>query len=209
MREVRRAACALSAVLTLGCAGAIFAQSVPDALEQGFRTPPDSAKPRTWMHWTNGNVTKEGITKDLEWMKRAGIGGIQMADVSGGGGHHVALAGRPGSQSVVDMDGGHLTTRGPGQDQERQRVGTTRHAADESRTRRGERATGQQPAHDGIVGQPLGRSGHRLSAGLPAPCPRGRSTPRDRGSPRARAATRVRARRCRGVPVLRTPRRRR
>ena len=32
MREVRRAACVLSAVLTLGCAGSIFAQSVPDAL---------------------------------------------------------------------------------------------------------------------------------------------------------------------------------
>ncbi|MDR3798627.1 MAG: glycosyl hydrolase, partial [Terracidiphilus sp.] len=94
MREVRRAACALSAVLALGCGAAIFAQSAPpqfvsDKLEQGFRTPPDSAKPRTWMHWTNGNVTEEGITKDLEWMKRVGIAGFQIADVAAGSGQVV------------------------------------------------------------------------------------------------------------------------
>jgi hypothetical protein len=58
-----------------------------DALdEKQFVTPPDSAKPRTWWHWTNGNVTKEGITKDLEWMKRVGIGGMMLADVAAGGG---------------------------------------------------------------------------------------------------------------------------
>jgi hypothetical protein len=56
------------------------ARSSGDALEQGFVTPPDSAKPRAWWHWMNGNVTKEGITADLEWMKRVGIGGMQMFD---------------------------------------------------------------------------------------------------------------------------------
>jgi hypothetical protein len=45
--------------------------------------------PRTWWHWTNGNVTKEGITKDLEWMKRVGIGGFQLVDVASGGGQTV------------------------------------------------------------------------------------------------------------------------
>ncbi|MGA3131744.1 MAG: glycosyl hydrolase [Terracidiphilus sp.] len=89
MREVRGAAFLLPAALTLGCVGAIFAQSTPDALEQGFRTPPDSAKPRTWWHWTNGNVTEEGITKDLEWMKRVGIAGFQLADVAAGSGQVV------------------------------------------------------------------------------------------------------------------------
>jgi signal recognition particle subunit SEC65 len=58
-------------------------------LEQGFQNPPDSAKPRTWWHWTGGNVTKDGITKDLEWMKRAGIGGMHLADVSSGSGQTV------------------------------------------------------------------------------------------------------------------------
>src|SRR5580692_11795269 len=94
MREVRRAVWALSAVLALGSVGVIFAQRAPaqflsDALEQGFQTPPDSAKPRTWMHWTNGNVTEEGITKDLEWMKRVGIAGFQISDVAAGSGQVV------------------------------------------------------------------------------------------------------------------------
>jgi len=58
-----------------------FAQNAA-VLEQTFRTPPDAAKPRVWWHWMNGNVTKEGITADLEWMKRVGIGGMQMFDGS-------------------------------------------------------------------------------------------------------------------------------
>src|SRR6185295_18574842 len=58
-------------------------------LEKGFKQPPESAKPRTWWHWTSSNVTKEGITKDLEWMKRAGIAGFQLADVNAGGGQIV------------------------------------------------------------------------------------------------------------------------
>ncbi len=67
-------------------AASAAAQSDIDALARGFRDPPDSAKPRVWWHWTGGNVTKEGITKDLEWMKRVGIGGAQAADIGMGGG---------------------------------------------------------------------------------------------------------------------------
>jgi len=59
------------------------------SLEAGFQNPPDSAKPRTWWHWTNGNVTLTGITKDLEWMKRVGIGGFQLADVAYGMGQTI------------------------------------------------------------------------------------------------------------------------
>ena len=49
-------------------------------LEEGFKTPPNSAKPHTWYHMMNGNVTKEGITCDFEALARAGIGGVQMFD---------------------------------------------------------------------------------------------------------------------------------
>lgn len=52
-----------------------------DTLAEGFQTPPAAAKPFVWWHWLSGNVSKEGITADLEWMKRAGIGGFQMFDV--------------------------------------------------------------------------------------------------------------------------------
>ena len=89
MRNLIRALALLCAALLVGSAAAASAQSGADALEQGFRTPPDSAKPRAWWHWTNGNVTEEGITKDLEWMKRVGIGGFQLSDVSVGSGQVV------------------------------------------------------------------------------------------------------------------------
>ena len=51
-------------------------------LEADFRTPPNAARPRVWWHWMNGNVTKEGIRKDLEWMSRIGIGGFQNFDAN-------------------------------------------------------------------------------------------------------------------------------
>ncbi|MBL7877027.1 MAG: glycoside hydrolase [Cyclobacteriaceae bacterium] len=60
-----------------------------EELKTGFLTPPEEAKPHTWWHWIGSNVTKEGITKDLEWMKRAGIGGFQAFDVSLGMGQVV------------------------------------------------------------------------------------------------------------------------
>ncbi|MCU0470166.1 MAG: glycoside hydrolase [Arcicella sp.] len=49
---------------------------------QDFQTPPSSAKPRVWWHWMNGNISKEGIQKDLEWMNRVGIGGFQNFDAN-------------------------------------------------------------------------------------------------------------------------------
>src|ERR1019366_1024537 len=60
----------------------VSAQNSGDALERGFQNPPDSAKPRVWWHWMNGNITKEGIKLDLEWMKRTGIGGFQNFDAA-------------------------------------------------------------------------------------------------------------------------------
>lgn len=50
--------------------------------ESTFRNPPQEARPHVWWHWLNGNISEEGITKDLEWMKRAGIGGVQTFDVN-------------------------------------------------------------------------------------------------------------------------------
>ena len=51
------------------------------SLEQHFREPPVSAKPHTWWHWMNGNVTKAGIKADLEAMAAAGVGGVQCFNV--------------------------------------------------------------------------------------------------------------------------------
>ena len=59
----------------------LFSQS---ALEQGFMNPPNSAKPHTWWHWINGNISKRGITADLEAMKKIGLGGAQIFNVEVG-----------------------------------------------------------------------------------------------------------------------------
>ena len=61
--------------------GAAFAQT-SDALRQGFENPPNGARPRVWWHWMNGNITKEGIKLDLEWMQRVGLGGFQNFDAA-------------------------------------------------------------------------------------------------------------------------------
>jgi hypothetical protein len=71
-------------VVVVGLLGAwaATAQNSGDSLERGFKNPPESAKPRVWWHWMNGNITKDGIKADLEWMKRAGIGGFQNFDAA-------------------------------------------------------------------------------------------------------------------------------
>lgn len=67
----------------------VVGQDTDLSLDKGFSNPPDEALPRTWWHWTNCNITKEGITLDLEWMKRSGIGGMHLADVAAGQGQSV------------------------------------------------------------------------------------------------------------------------
>jgi hypothetical protein len=76
------------AFLLLICSNAAFGQN-PDSLREGFKNPHLDAYPRTWWHWTRSNISKAGITKDLEWMKRFGIAGFQLADVNAGGGQAV------------------------------------------------------------------------------------------------------------------------
>ncbi|WP_106831665.1 glycosyl hydrolase [Parabacteroides pacaensis] len=58
--------------------------SAQNTLESGFKNPPPSAKARTWWHWLNGNITKEGITADLEAMKQVGIQEAQIFNVDAG-----------------------------------------------------------------------------------------------------------------------------
>ncbi len=60
----------------------LSAQTSTDSLKQGFENPPNSARPRVWWHWMNGNITKEGIKLDLEWMHRVGIAGFQNFDAA-------------------------------------------------------------------------------------------------------------------------------
>lgn len=62
----------------------LFAQTqqlMKDSLQVGFENPPPTAKARTWWHWISGNVSKSGITKDLEAMKAVGIQEAQLFNV--------------------------------------------------------------------------------------------------------------------------------
>ncbi len=70
------------AAAILAMAVALPATAATDALEAGFKQPPPEALPRVWWHWMNGNITRDGIAKDLEWMQRIGIGGVQNFDAA-------------------------------------------------------------------------------------------------------------------------------
>jgi len=72
-RILQRNRCALSSWLARGLAfSALFVRAgiawpvgatSLDWLQRGFAEPPDSAKPRVWWDWINGNVTK-GVKLD-------------------------------------------------------------------------------------------------------------------------------------------------
>ena len=66
----------------IAAALALPASAAPD-LEAGFRNPPPQARPHTWWHWMSGNVTREGITADLESMADAGFGGGLIFNLAG------------------------------------------------------------------------------------------------------------------------------
>ncbi len=63
-----------------------FSNPVPSntPLADRFLNPPHSARPQTWWHWMNGNVSREGITLDLEAMQQIGLGGFQNFDAGTG-----------------------------------------------------------------------------------------------------------------------------
>ena len=82
MRKRTLHAAILAAILM--CAATLFCAAQQSALEKGFKQPPNSARPWTYWFWLNGNITREGITADLEAMKRVGIGGVLIMEVDQG-----------------------------------------------------------------------------------------------------------------------------
>lgn len=81
-RHVRHAMAGLAVMGTLGALGTLAPAADAAALDlDAFRNPPNTARPRVWWHWLNGNVTQDGIRQDIEWMARSGLGGLQNFDV--------------------------------------------------------------------------------------------------------------------------------
>jgi len=82
------ATCLLVLAAAAAQAGSRDAQGAADA-EIAFRSPPDSAKPWAYWWWLNANVTRDSITRDLEEMKKKGLGGFLLFDVTAYGQQHV------------------------------------------------------------------------------------------------------------------------
>lgn len=61
---------------------AVLSAFAADPLAAGFDAPPRTARPQTFWHWMNGNVTREGITLDLEAMAKIRVAGALIFDGS-------------------------------------------------------------------------------------------------------------------------------
>jgi hypothetical protein len=82
---IRVAVCsAVTALLLLTASSVCHAAQPASELEKGFVRPPESARPWVYWFWLNGNITREGVTADLEAMKRVGIGGVLIMEVDQG-----------------------------------------------------------------------------------------------------------------------------
>lgn len=70
----------IAVIAAVGPATTLRAGDAGTDLRAGFRLPPASARPKTLWFWMNGNVTRDGITRDLEAMHRVGVGGVLIFD---------------------------------------------------------------------------------------------------------------------------------
>lgn len=73
---------AITTFLTILCSITMIGQENIDIMKDGFSSPPSHVRPQIWWHWMNGNITKDGIRKDIEWFNRIGLGGFHVFDAS-------------------------------------------------------------------------------------------------------------------------------
>jgi hypothetical protein len=64
--------------MLLVIAAPLFAADGADDLERIFTQPPDAARPGALWMWMGSNLSKSGITRDLEAIKDAGFGRTTM-----------------------------------------------------------------------------------------------------------------------------------
>jgi ABC-type methionine transport system ATPase subunit len=72
----RLASLATSLILAAGIATGICKASSIDHLYEGFRNPPMSARPDVYWWWNGNAVEKTELLRELDVLKRAGIGGV-------------------------------------------------------------------------------------------------------------------------------------
>ena len=71
----------LTCMLALALLLAGRALAAPDPLAQGFATPPEQTRPWCYWYWISDNISREGITRDLEAMARVGIGEALIGNI--------------------------------------------------------------------------------------------------------------------------------
>lgn len=54
-----------------------------ETLSKNFSSPSVQYRPETWFHLNGNNISKEGLTLDLEAIKEAGLQGIHLFNKSG------------------------------------------------------------------------------------------------------------------------------
>ncbi len=72
------------ALTAVACGRGPAGRAPSDDLAAAFAHPPDSARPWAYWMWMDGNLTREGITADLEAMRAAGLGGVVICEVNVG-----------------------------------------------------------------------------------------------------------------------------
>jgi len=59
-----------------------IAQEVYDQIQEGFITPADTNRPWCYYYWIGDDISKEGITRDLEAMKEFGLGAVLIGNIN-------------------------------------------------------------------------------------------------------------------------------
>ena len=75
----------MNATLLISLLAVLMTASPDDGskLVNDFREPARTARPYVWWHWMDGEVTLDGIRKDLLWMDDMGIAGFHQFDAGG------------------------------------------------------------------------------------------------------------------------------
>ena len=63
------------------CAVSLGLPARADGLADGFANPPAQTKPWCYWYWISDNISKDGITRDLEAMQRVGIGEAEIGNI--------------------------------------------------------------------------------------------------------------------------------
>lgn len=81
LRVVKYTSCVVLIMLAL-----VFSScGTVDKKEAEFKNPPPSVQTSAYWYWIEGNISKEGVEKDLEAMKSAGINRAFIANIGGTG----------------------------------------------------------------------------------------------------------------------------